>query len=57
MKTIDEIAEQLARALGHKVGCPQIIVACTCEESHNQAEALDEYQHWKENKGVKNENK
>ena len=47
--TIEEIAEKLARALGHDPDCKKVrlSVPCDCGVGVQQAEALDEYQRWK----------
>lgn len=46
--TIEEIAEKLARAMGHHpLMCRKNITPCTCGAGEEQAEAIDLYEHWK----------
>jgi hypothetical protein len=42
-ETLIRAGNDLARALGHKLGCPKVspAVPCTCGEGAKQAQALD----------------
>ena len=50
MNTIEEIAEKLARAIGHAPDCKKsrAPTPCDCGAAGEQAEAIDLYEHWKE---------
>ncbi len=53
MKTLEQIAEELARALGHRTDCEMIQCRCKCDcgSAAEQAGALENYEHFKrENK-------
>jgi len=50
---IEDIAEKLARSLGHQLHCRKVLAVCTCESGQEQAEALDLYEHWKREKQEK----
>ena len=41
------VGNQLARSVGHDMGCPKISPAlpCTCGEGAKQAQALDDWDH------------
>jgi hypothetical protein len=47
LEQLIRISENLARSLGHKIGCAKASVPCNCRCSATQATALDEYQKWK----------
>jgi hypothetical protein len=44
---IEDIAEMLARALGHATTCRKLSCPCTCGAGKEQATALDEHCRWK----------
>jgi hypothetical protein len=47
---IEEIAEKLARALGHSTTCEMIRCchcACDCGSAAEQSESLEIYENWK----------
>lgn len=53
--SIEEIAEKLARAMGHHpLMCRKNVTPCTCGAGEEQAEAIDLYEHWKRDKEKSN---
>jgi hypothetical protein len=49
--SLPEIAEKLARSLGHKTDCFKHSVPCNCGCGAKQADALTEYERWKRENG------
>lgn len=49
--SLEQIAENLARSMGHKFvngrQCRQLDCPCTCGEAAKQAQALHDYEDWK----------
>lgn len=49
--SIEQIADNLARSMGHKIingrNCGQLDRPCTCGEASKQAQALHDYYQWK----------
>lgn len=47
---LEQVAENLARALGHDADCKLILCdrcCCDCGTADKQAKALDEYEYWR----------
>jgi hypothetical protein len=45
--SIEEIAYNLAEAMGHKTTCGILNCKCSCGSGNKQAKALDDYIRWK----------